>query len=133
MSSKTIKEYFTILEETLVGTFVPAYTFEHLIILELTAYLDYTESNKRLSFWHTQNNAYEVDAIIGNAEWAIEIKSSASINTSHLKGLKAFQEEHQQCKLIVVSQEERPRLLSGVEIWPAAEFLSRLWKGKIIN
>lgn len=172
VSSKTIKEYFTILEETLVGMFVPAYTkvvkrkvqlspkfyffdtgivnyllyrdylkrgtveygheFEHLIILELAAYLDYTESDKKLSFWHTQNNAYEVDAIIGNAELAIEIKSSASVNSSHLKGLKAFQEEHPQCKLIVVSQEERPRLLNGVEIWPATEFLSRLWNGKII-
>lgn len=173
VSSKTIKEYFTILEETLVGMFIPAYTkvikrkvqlapkfyyfdvgitnyllhreklqhgtaeyghaFEHLIIQELVAYLDYSESNKKLSFWHTLNNAYEVDAVIGDAEVAIEIKSSERIVSSHLKGLKAFQEEHPQCKLVVVSLEETPRLFNDVEVWPAKEFLSRLWGGKIIS
>lgn len=173
VSSKTIKEYFTILEETLVGMFIPAYTkvikrkvqlapkfyyfdvgitnyllhreklqhgtaeyghaFEHLIIQELAAYLDYSESNKKLSFWHTLNNAYEVDAVIGDAELAIEIKSSERIASSHLKGLKAFKEEHPQCKLVVVSLEETPRLFNDVEVWPAKEFLSRLWAGKIIS
>ena len=173
VSSKTIKEYFTILEETLVGMFIPAYTkvikrkvqlapkfyyfdvgitnyllhreklqhgtaeyghaFEHLIIQELAAYLDYSESNKKLSFWHTLNNAYEVDAVIGDAELAIEIKSSERIVSSHLKGLKAFKEEHPQCKLVVVSLEETPRLFNDVEVWPAKEFLSRLWAGKIIS
>lgn len=173
VSSKTIKEYFTILEETLVGMFIPAYTkvikrkvqlapkfyyfdvgitnyllhreklqhgtaeyghaFEHLIIQELAAYLDYSESNKKLSFWHTLNNAYEVDAVIGDAELAIEIKSSERIVSSHLKGLKAFKEEHPQCKLVVVSLEETPRMFNDVEVWPAKEFLSRLWAGKIIS
>lgn len=173
VSSKTIKEYFTILEETLVGMFIPAYTkvikrkvqlapkfyyfdvgitnyllhreklqhgtaeyghaFEHLIIQELVAYLDYSESNKKLSFWHTLNNAYEVDAVIGDAELAIEIKSSERIVSSHLKGLKAFKEEHPQCKLVVVSLEETPRMFNDVEVWPAKEFLSRLWAGKIIS
>jgi predicted AAA+ superfamily ATPase len=171
VSAKTVKEYFTILEETLIGMFLPAYTkvlkrkvqlspkfyyfdtgitnhllhrgrltrgtseyghaFEHLIIQELAAYLDYTESDKKLSFWHTLNNAYEVDAIIGDAEVAIEIKSSANVVSSHLKGLKAFKEEYPDCKLIVVSLEERPRLFNGVEVWPAKEFLSRLWNGKL--
>ena len=171
VSAKTVKEYFTILEETLIGMFLPAYTkvlkrkvqlspkfyyfdtgitnhllhrgrlsrgtseyghaFEHLIIQELAAYLDYTESDKKLSFWHTLNNAYEVDAIIGDAEVAIEIKSSANVVSSHLKGLKAFKEEYPDCKLIVVSLEERPRLFNGVEVWPAKEFLLRLWNGKL--
>lgn len=173
VSSKTIKEYFTILEETLVGFFVPAYTkvvkrrvqvapkfyyfdvgivnhllrrnplrrgtveygraFEHFIIQEITAFLDYTESDKKLSFWHTQNNAYEVDAVIGDAEYAIEIKSSTQVNSSHLKGLKAFSEEHPGCKLLVVSLDEKPRLLNGVEIWPAVQFLEKLWNHKIVK
>lgn len=172
VSSKTVKEYFTILEETLVGMFVPSFTkvikrkvqvapkfyyfdigvvnnllhrgeltrgtaeyghaFEHLVIQELVAYLDYSESDKRLTFWHTLNNAYEVDAVIGDAEVAIEIKSSANVVSSHLKGLKAFQEEFPQCKLLVVSLEERPRLFNGIEVWPAKEFLARLWKGKVV-
>lgn len=173
ISSKTVKEYFTILEETLVGMYLPAFTkvvkrklqsspkfyffdvgianyllqrpmltrgtaeyghaFEHLIIQELVAYIDYAESTKKIAFWHTLNNAYEVDAVIGNGEVAIEIKSSANITSSHLKGLKAFQEEYPQCRLIVVSLEERPRMFNGVEVWPATDFLARLWHGKIIN
>lgn len=173
VSSKTIKEYFAILEETLVGFFVPAYTkvvkrrvqvapkfyyfdvgivnhilhrtplrrgtveyghaFEHFIIQEIAAYLDYAESDKKLSFWHTQNNAYEVDAVIGDAEFAIEIKSSTQVGSSHLKGLKAFSEEHPDCKLLVVSLDEKPRLLNGVEIWPAAQFLEKLWNHKIVK
>ncbi|MBQ4407124.1 MAG: hypothetical protein II852_08955 [Bacteroidales bacterium] len=26
----------------------------------------------------------------------------------------------------------RPRMFNGVEVWPAKEFLARLWKGKVI-
>ena len=59
-------------------------------------------------------------------------KLSDNIRTSHLKGLKAFGEEHPDCKLIVVSLEERPRMMNGVEIWPARTFLQRLWNGKIV-
>lgn len=171
VSSKTIKEYFTILEETLVGFYLPAYTkvikrrvqvspkfyyfdvgivnyllhrrplrrgtaeyghaFEHIIIQQLKAWTDYTETEKVLSFWHTQNNAYEVDAIIGDAEVAIEIKCSEQVNTSHLKGLKAFKEEHPDCRLIVVSLDDKPRLLNDVEIWPVGKFLEKLWNGQI--
>ena len=172
VSSKTVKEYFVILQETLLGYMLPAYTktvkrrvqvapkfyyfdvgitnyllhrdllrrgtaeyghaFEHLIVQEVMAYMDYSESMKGLSFWHTQNNAYEVDLVVGNAEVALEIKSSDNITTSHLKGLKAFGEEHPDCKLIVVSLEERPRMMNGVEIWPAQIFLKRLWEGKVV-
>ena len=172
VSSKTVKEYFVILQETLLGYMLPAYTktvkrrvqvapkfyyfdvgitnyllhrdplrrgtaeyghaFEHLIVQEVMAYMDYSESMKGLSFWHTQNNVYEVDLVVGNAEVAIEIKSSDNVTTSHLKGLKAFGEEHPDCKLIVVSLEERPRMMNGVEIWPAQTFLKRLWDGKFV-
>ena len=172
VSSKTVKEYFVILQETLLGNMLPAYTktvkrrvqvapkfyyfdvgitnyllhraplrrgtaeyghaFEHLIVQEVMAYMDYSESMKGLSFWHTQNNVYEVDLVVGNAEVAIEIKSSDNVTTSHLKGLKAFGEEHPDCKLIVVSLEERPRMMNSVEIWPAQAFLKRLWDGKVV-
>ena len=172
VSSKTVKEYFVILQETLLGYMLPAYTktvkrrvqvapkfyyfdvgitnyllhrdplrrgtaeyghaFEHLIVQEVMAYMDYSEAMKGLSFWHTQNNVYEVDLVVGNAEVAIEIKSSDNVTTSHLKGLKAFGEEHPDCKLIVVSLEERPRMMNGVEIWPAQAFLKRLWDGKVV-
>ena len=172
VSSKSVKEYFTILEETMLGFFLPAYaktvkrklirspkfyyfdvaianhllhrtplqqgtdTFghalEHLVIQELRAYLSYQTSGKSLSYWHTQDNRYEVDAVIGDAEVAIEIKSSTSISSSDTKGLRAFSEEYPQAKLMLVSMEERPRMLNGIEVWPAQQFLARLWQEKII-
>ena len=172
VSAKTIKEYFTILEETMLGFFLPAYTkvvkrrvilspkfyyfdvaianhllgrlplqqgtdiyghaLEHLIIQELRAYLSYKNIEKPLRFWHTQDNKYEVDAVVGDAEIAIEIKSSASVTSHDTRGLKAFGEEHPEAKLVIVFQEESPRKLNGIEIWPAKQFLERLWAGEMV-
>ncbi|MBR1941431.1 MAG: ATP-binding protein [Bacteroidaceae bacterium] len=169
ISSKSVKEYFDILQETMIGYFLPAYTkvvkrkviqspkfyyfdvgipnyllhrtplrkgtveyghaLEHLIIQELIAYLGYQGQGKTLSYWHTADNRYEVDAVIGDAEIGIEIKSSTSISSQDTKGLKAFGEEHPDAKLLLVSMEECPRLMNGIEIWPAALFLQKLWEG----
>lgn len=174
VSAKTVKEYFSILEETLLGFNLPAYTkeikrkvqqspkfyyfdvaipnhllqriplvqgtetyghaLEHLIIQELRAYLSYCKGgDKPLSYWHTLDNHYEVDAVIGDAEVAIEIKSAKNVESHDTKGLKAFGEEHPEAKLILVSMEETPRKLNGIEVWPATQFLKRLWAGKILG
>ena len=37
--------------------------------------------------------------------------------------LKAFSEEHPDAKLILLSMEERPRMLNGIEVWPVTHFL----------
>ena len=172
VSSKTIKEYFSILEETMLGFFLPSYTkvvkrrviqspkfyyfdvaipnhllhrvplqqgtdvyghaLEHLVIQELRAFMSYRHPLKSLSYWHTQDNRYEVDAILGNAEVAIEVKSSKNVSSRDTKGLKAFSEEYPEAKLFLLSLEERPRKLNGIEIWPVEQFLKRLWDGNII-
>lgn len=54
---------------------------------------------------HTYNDQ-EVDAIVGDAKVAIEIKSSEEVKTRHKNGLKAFKEEQPDCRLILVSLEE---------------------------
>lgn len=171
VDAKTVKEYFAILEETLIGYMVPAYSktvkrklrqsprfyyfdvaipnyllsrramqpgsvdfghaFEHLIIQEIIAYLGYHNIENTISYWHTYND-YEVDVVLGDAEVAIEIKSSEEVQSRHLRGLKAFKEEHPEARLIVVSLDANPRLFNGVEIWPAKQFLEQLWAGKII-
>jgi predicted AAA+ superfamily ATPase len=171
ISSPTVKEYFSILEETMFGYFVPSFAktlkrrviqapkfylfdvgvanyltkrkllqpgsldfgkaFEHLIIHELTAFLNYSFSEESLTYWRT-TNGYEVDAILGDAQVAIEIKSCDEVQSRHLKGLKAFFEEYPQARLIVVSLDPNPRRMNGVEIYPVAEFLKKLWNGEII-
>lgn len=170
VSAVTVKEYFAILQQTLIGYMLPAFTdskkrraitapkfyyfdvgvanhllhrsnlqqgsvdfghaFEHLMIQELIAYLSYSESDEHLSYWRTASG-YEVDAIIGDGRVAIEFKSSEEVQSKHTKGLKAFSEEYADARLIVVSMDVNPRMLNGVEIVPATDFLQLLWEGKI--
>jgi uncharacterized protein len=47
-------------------------SFEHFIIQELIAYLGYSQSSEKLTYWRT-SSGYEVDAIIGDGRIAIEI------------------------------------------------------------
>ena len=168
---RTVKDYFEILVDTLVGYIIPSFTrtqkrrsiqapkfyyfdvgianylrnrrniqlgstdfgqaFEHFIIQELVAYLGYNEKEEQLAYWRT-SSGYEVDAIVGNGRIAIEIKSVEEIQSRHLKGLKAFKEEFPDCRLIVVSFDARPRITNDVEVYPATEFLKKLWNHEIV-
>ena len=172
VSSKTVKEYFTILEETMLGFFLPSYTkvvkrrviqspkfyyfdvaipnhllrriplqpgtdvyghaLEHLVIQELRAFMSYCQPLKSLTYWHTLDNKYEVDAVLGDAEVAIEVKSSKNVGSHDTKGLKAFGEEYPEAKLYLLSLEDRPRKFNGVEVWPVELFFKHLWDGKVI-
>ena len=172
VDSKTVKEYFSILEETLIGYMIPAFmrtvkrrlnqapkfyyfdvslpnyllhrnqmmpggddfghAFEHLVVQELVAYLGYHDVEHALSYWHTYTG-YEVDAVLGDAKVAIEIKSSREVQSKHLKGLKALKEEHPDARLIIVSLDPTPRLFNGVEVMPAPYFLQQLWNGAITH
>ena len=172
VSSKTVKEYFSILEETMLGFFLPSYTkvvkrrvvqspkfyyfdvaipnhllrrtplqpgtdvyghaLEHLVIQELRAYMAYRQPLKSLTYWHTLDNKYEVDAVLGDAEVAIEVKSSKNVGSRDTKGLKAFSEEYPEAKLYLLSLEDRPRKFNGVEVWPVELFFKHLWDGKVI-
>ncbi|MBP3716732.1 MAG: ATP-binding protein [Paludibacteraceae bacterium] len=171
VSANTVKEYFQILEDSLLGFTVPAYTkqkkrrlvqsprfylfdvgvtnyllgrtkllpgtpeyghaFEHLIMQEIVAYLGYSNSAAKLSYWRTYTQI-EVDAVLGDAQVAIEIKSAVEVQNKHLKGLKAFKEEHPEARLIIVSQDRISRISQGVEHLYASDFLKKLWNGEIV-
>lgn len=171
VSAKTVKEYFNILQETLIGYMVPAFTkvmqrrlikapkfyyfdvgivnvlchrkslrpgsadfghaFEHLIIQEIIAWLGYSRNENKLSYWRTASG-YEVDVVLGDAKVAIEIKSSEEVQQRHMKGLKAFSEEHPNARLIIVSLDMNRRVSNGIEVFPAVAFLKELWRGRII-
>ena len=175
VSAPTIKEYFSILEETLLGYQLPAYTktikrrviqapkfylfdigivnylthrrnllpgsidyghaLEHLMLQETIAYLSYSESDLQAAYWRTASG-FEVDIIIfepysHNVKCAIEVKSCEEVQNRHLKGIRAFREEHPQCHYICISHDKSPRMTDdGIEIWPAEEFLRQLWGGR---
>ena len=171
VSANTVKEYFQILEQTMIGYLIPGFTatikrraisapkfyyfdvgivnyllkrsnmahgseafghaFEHLIMQEIIAYLGYNYLDEKITYWRT-SGGYEVDCIIGNGRIAIEIKSCDEVKSRHTKGLRAFQEEYPQARLMVISMDKYKREMNNIEIFPATEFLSELWKGKIV-
>lgn len=166
--STTVSSYFDILEDTLLGYRIPAYTkamkrrliqaprfyyfdvgianhllhrkelvrgtseyghaFEHFIIQEIYVWLHYNHSEEKLSYWRTYTG-YEVDAIIGDARIAIEIKSVEEVLPKHLKGLKVFAEEHPQSRRIIVSLDPFNRRVDEIEHLYVLDFLKMLWNG----
>jgi uncharacterized protein len=170
VSAKTVKSYYQILYDTLLGYEIPAYrkvvkrqvvkapkfyyfdvglanylmgryslrrgtddyghAFEHFVMQEIIAYRGYFRRREEIFYWHTYNNQ-EVDAVIGDAKVAIEIKSSEQVKASHKKGLKAFKEEHPECRLILVSLDPITRVSGDIEIINISDFLKMLWNGEI--
>ena len=171
ISAKTIKEYFQILEDTLIGRYLPSFqkrpkrrvitapkfymfdigitnyllnrtkiekgtelfgkAFEHFIYQEIYAHSRYSDVNYPMYYWRTASQI-EIDFVLGDHEVAIEVKATDQATVRHLKGLKAFAEEYDVKKLILVSNDPLPRLVDDIEILPWKVFLVRLWKDEII-
>lgn len=171
VSAPTVKGYFQILEDTLIGHFLPAFrkqkkrrliqaprffffdagvvsrlarrgtvepgselfgrAFEHFLVMEITAWASYSGRNPGISYWRTASQL-EVDLVLGDGQIAVEIKSTPAATDRHLKGLRAFRQEHEaQCFL--VSLDPRPRLTAdGIHILPWQNFLDRLWGDKLL-
>lgn len=170
VSAKTVKSYFQVLYDTLIGYEIPAYrkevkrkiiqapkfyyfdvgivnylmgrhslkrgtddyghAFEHLVMQEIIAYKGYNDKREILSYWHTYDKK-EVDAVIGDAMVGIEIKSSEQVKNKHKAGLKAFKEEHPDCRMILVSLDPITRKAGDIELVYVLDFLKMLWGGEI--
>jgi predicted AAA+ superfamily ATPase len=173
LPSKTVQEYFQLLDDTLIGKLLLPYrktknrkamtspkfylfdvgvanailgrwsldqktpefgkAFEHLLWRELSSYISYMDSDIDIFYWRSSNK-FEVDFILqreGEKEpfCAIEVKAKSSINTKDFHGLLAFSEEFKNTRKIVISLETQLRKTTeGIEIWPAEQFLTELWK-----
>ncbi len=171
VSVKTIREYYQILDDTLIGrllfpwkksrkrrlietakffffdigvvsallgykTLTPGTAeygraFEHFILQECWAYRHYRRLDFPITFWRTASGA-EVDIILGDADVAIEVKSSEN-TLEKTKGLHLFREEHKCRKSLIVSRDPLPRKLkSDITILPWQVFCKMLWTGEII-
>lgn len=171
VSANTVKAYYKILVDTLLGFEVPAYrkvikrklykaprfyyfdvgianhltkryhlaprtpeyghAFAHLIMQEIAAYLGYTNSDEELTYWHTYENL-EVDAVIGDARVAIEIKSKEHIDHDDKKGVTEFAKEHPDTRQIIVSRDRISRRSGDVDLYYVTDFFKDLWAGEII-
>ena len=112
------------------GTDEYGHAFEHLIMQEIIAYRGYNDKKDTISYWRTYDRK-EVDVVIGDAKVAIEIKSSEQVKTKYKAGLRAFKEEHPDCRLMLVSLEPVTRKAEDIEMVYVTDFLKMLWNGKI--
>jgi len=172
VSSVTVKDYFQILQDTLLGFMLPPFTkkikripiesakfyffdmgitralrrmliiqegsvefghfFEHFILMEIRAFLSYFCCYKNIYFWRTACGK-EVDLVIGEAEWAIEIKTSKQKSMKEFKGLLAFGEEFPNAKLFAITFDDSKRIIDQrIVVFPWKEFLKQLWNKKLI-
>ena len=170
VSANTVKSYFKILYDSLIGYEIPAYrkvikrkltqapkfyyfdvgvanylmrryklepgtpeyghAFEHLVMQEIIAYLGYKGELDQLSYWHAYSGE-EIDAIIGDAKIAIEIKSADEIQRKHTESLREFAKEHPNAKLIVVSRDKITRQSGGIDLYYATDFFKALWNREL--
>ena len=161
VSSKTIKGYYQILEDTLVavklepylksarkritrhpkyylfdigvinaisgrvsissvkGTTIYGMLFEHFVILEAFRLIHYAEKTYRMYHWRSSHGA-EVDMIIETADalWAIEIKSSATVSSGDLTGLRSFMKDYPRARPLCVSTCDQPYLAGNISVIP---------------
>lgn len=104
--------------------------FEHFIYQELFAHSSYSGLNYEITYWRTVSQI-EVDFILGNAQVAIEVKSTEMAQLHHINGLKKFAEEFNPMKSILVTNDIFPRRIDNIDIMPWKEFLDKLWAGEI--
>jgi predicted AAA+ superfamily ATPase len=95
--------------------------FEGLIASLLRAYRDYFGFFDEFFYWASATSKYtEVDFLLRRDDrfTAVEVKSSAKVLDSHLKGLRK--------RILVYLGERTMQTSDGIDIWPFARFAENL-------
>ena len=103
---------------------------EGLIAQHLRAWCDYTAGEHQLSYWQTRSKN-EVDFILYGplGFHALEIKNTAQVRPSDLRGLRAFGEDYPEATRWLIYRGKERFLRDGVTCIPAEEFLRALRPG----
>ncbi|MBI2603884.1 MAG: ATP-binding protein [Deltaproteobacteria bacterium] len=176
VDAKTIKQYFQILEDTLIGYYVYPFqhhpsrkdivstpkfylfdvgvanylakrkiqslrggeagkAFEHLVFMELWAYIKYHKPREEICYWRTKTGL-EVDFVTCEGKVAIEVKVSDSPSRKDLHGLSAYLKDYKNAKGLIVCPEARKRVIdfnhAKATLVSWHEFTSNLWDGQIL-
>lgn len=104
---------------------------EGLVAQHLRAWIDYSANDCTLSYWRTKSGN-EVDFVVyGRAGfWAIEVKNSRRVQSTDLRGLRAFREDYPMARLGLVHRGVERLAIDGVSCVPASAFLSALRPGE---
>jgi predicted AAA+ superfamily ATPase len=104
---------------------------EHLVFLELRAFLDYRRRDEELSYWRSLSQ-FEVDFLLGDGV-GIEVKGKDRVTQRDYRGLLALREDVKLRRMIVVCLERKYRRTDeGVEVVPVADFFRELWDDGIL-
>jgi uncharacterized protein len=168
VSTRTVSEYFQILEDTLIAFRLEPWArsprarlvrhprfyffdtgvlsalerrltapvdprergrlFEHWVVQECRARIDYAGSEARLFFWRTHNGA-EVDLLVekhGKLQAAIEIKALRRVAAADVSGLRSFGDAHPGVPRLVVTASGEEHRLGDLQVVPFPAFFERL-------
>ncbi len=100
---------------------------EGLVAQHLRASIDYVKKDCSLSYWRTRSGV-EVDFILygENTFQAIEVKNSAKIKDSDLRGLKSFLQDYPMCEAIFLYRGKERLKKGDILCMPVEEFLRAL-------
>ncbi len=109
--------------------------FECFMLHEIRAYLHYTELDYPLYFWRSPNGV-EVDILLETSKGfvAIELKNGNRWDKRFNRGMHRLADEFgkNKIKCFGVFTGDRTLTIDDVRIYPALDFLKRLWGGEII-
>lgn len=175
VSAKSVRSYFEILEDTLLGFRLEPWThsrkrrmiltdkfylfdvgitnylarrapqpgtpefgksFAHYILMELVAFRSYRAPDMEIRYWRTSTGR-EVDFIVNDKEFAIEVKSSPRVSDAKIRDLTALAEDGPVQRRLVICMERQRREVrdayGAVTLMPWKEFLAELWDGNLIR
>lgn len=133
VDSKTVKEYYQILVDTLLGRFVlPFKPRQARQVISHAPKFYLFDVGVAIDFWRTKSGL-EVDFVLGGGEVAIEVKGTSRVDGADLRSLKAFVEEFSPRQAFVVSKEKISRVVGNIKILPWQIFLRDLWAGAVIR
>ena len=113
--------------EPRIGSMEFGKSFEHYILMELRAFQAYREPDLPLAFWRSAGG-HEVDLILGDKEWAIEVKGTGRVHEGDLRSLLALLEDGPVKRCVIVSLEKQPRRIHPkIEVLPWRQFIDELW------
>ncbi len=106
---------------------VEGISFESLFFQELNAINDYLKLGYKIYYWRTSSNL-EVDFVIYGKRGlkVFEIKRRGKVNSSDLRGLKAFLKDYPDAKAFFIYGGERQMSEAGIDILPIEYTLKNL-------
>ncbi len=110
---------------------IAGHALEGLVAQHLRAWIDYSESDARLSYWRTRAGT-EVDFVVyGPGVFAaIEVKNARAVRGEDLRPLGAFHEDYPEAQRVILHRGTERSVRDGVVLMPCEEFLHGVRPGE---